>query len=83
MSTIQFQSTIGGDGYLTLRLKIGDSEAKLPVRITIEPLSASTVPSNGSKMAWPEFLDKTYGSCAALGLERPSQGEFEHRDTLP
>lgn len=33
-------------------------------------------------IAWPDFIQQTYGSCAGLGLERPEQGDFELREPI-
>ena len=32
---------------------------------------------------WHEFVSRTYGSCAGLGLERPPPGTWEEREALP
>jgi hypothetical protein len=29
--------------------------------------------------SWPDFIARTYGSFAAVDLERPPQGEYEQR----
>lgn len=69
MSPIQLQSTVGDDGHVTRRVNVGDSEANLPVRLTIEPLAPQSGLPNGEKMPWRELIDKTCGSCAELGIE--------------
>lgn len=33
-----------------------------------------------STLAWHDFVERTYGSCSELGLERREQGEFELRE---
>jgi hypothetical protein len=79
--SIQFQSRVGDDGVLNVQLNLGQAEAKKDVKITIEPVSSETgqQPEN---MSWPDFVERTYGSCAGLGLERPEQGSFELREPI-
>jgi predicted DNA-binding antitoxin AbrB/MazE fold protein len=33
-------------------------------------------------LAWPDFVERTYGSCADLDLKRHEQGEFEPREPI-
>ena len=33
-------------------------------------------------MEWPEFIERTYGSCADVELERHEQGVFEKREPI-
>jgi predicted DNA-binding antitoxin AbrB/MazE fold protein len=33
-------------------------------------------------LPWSDFIEKTYGSCAGLGLERHDQGDLERRDSI-
>ena len=73
MKMIQLESRVGDDGVLDVRVPLGKDEGGNKVRVTIEPL-----PSTNDD--WHAFLEQTYGSCASLGLDRPSQGLFEIRE---
>ena len=79
--SIQFQSRVGDDGVLNVQLNLGQAEAKKDVRITIEPVR-SNAGQQPETMSWPDFVERTYGSCAGLGLERPKQGSFEMREPI-
>ncbi|MCC7290495.1 MAG: hypothetical protein IT449_00375 [Phycisphaerales bacterium] len=48
MSTVPFEFTVGNDGNLTLGVRLGEQEARLPVRATIERLLTQPA-SNGSR----------------------------------
>jgi hypothetical protein len=78
--TIQFHSHVGDDGMLSLQVNLGAAEAKKEVIVTIEPVGPpASVPA---ALSWREFLDRTYGSCAGLGVERHDQGVFEQREPI-
>jgi hypothetical protein len=79
--SIQFQSRVGDDGVLNVQLNLGQAEAKKDVRITIEPVS-SNAGEQPETMSWPDFVERTYGSCAGLGLEWPKQVLFELREPI-
>jgi hypothetical protein len=79
--SIQFQSRVGDDGVLNVQLDLGQAEAKKDVKITIEPVSSNSG-QQSEIMSWPDFVERTYGSCAGLGLERPEQGSFEMREPI-
>jgi hypothetical protein len=76
---IQFHSRVGDDGILDVQVDLGRAEAKKEVVVTIESLRASDEARQAADMPWPDFVERTYGSCADLGLERHEQGEFERR----
>jgi hypothetical protein len=78
--TIQFHSRVGDDGVLNVQVDLGRSEAKKEVVVTVEALC--NVPQPAAAMAWPDFVEQTYGSCAGLGLERHEQGDFESREPI-
>jgi hypothetical protein len=78
--TIQFHSRVGDDGVLNVQFNLGRAEAKKEVVVTIEALATSTEAQQA--MAWLDFVEQTYGSCADQGLERPEQGELELREPL-
>jgi len=75
--TIQFHSRVGDDGVLNVQVNLGRAEAKKEVVVTIEAMSTSDEAQQAGAMAWPDFVERTYGSCAGLGLERSDQGAFE------
>ena len=79
--TVEFQSRVGPDGVLDLRVPLGQSEAGAEVVVTIRPLTADASKKSNSA-DWHRFVEETYGSCAGLGLERQPQGEFERREGL-
>ena len=77
---IQLHSRVGDDGILNLRVDLGRDDAQRDVVVTIQRLSKGEVVVN--ELPWQEFLDRTYGSCAGLGLERPDQGDYEQREAI-
>ena len=76
---------VGPDGVLHLNLPLGAADANRSVRVTVEPIDASgasrTVPTD--REAWRRFIAQTAGSIADPTFERPPQGQFEERDSLP
>jgi len=78
--TIEFQSKVGSDGTLNVRVPLGTADAGTDVLVTIRRLPT---PANANQPAdWHAFVEQTYGSCAGSGLERQPQGDFEERETL-
>lgn len=71
MKAIQLESEVGADGVLELRVPLGADDARRRVVVTIQPLPqlqrGATLPASN----WHEFVERTYGSCQALGLEEP------------
>ena len=57
-------------------------EVQLPVQVPTEELSLNELARQAAAMSWPEFVERTYGSCAGLGLERKEQGGFEQRESI-
>jgi len=49
------------------------------VRVT---LTIDAAPPAVAALSWSEFVERTYGSCAGQGLERPDQGELEPREPI-
>jgi hypothetical protein len=80
--TIQFHSRVGDDGMLNVQVNLGRTEAKKEVVVTIAPTPSGDAVQQAAAMAWPEFVERTYGSCAGLGLERHEQGDFESREPI-
>jgi len=67
---IQFHSRVGDDGVLNVQVNLGQTEAKKEVVVTIQPWSHSDDAQRAADIPWPEFIERTYGSCAGSGLER-------------
>jgi hypothetical protein len=78
---IQFNSRVGDDGMLNLQIDLGQAGAKKEVVVTIEPLAADT-DRDAESLDWHKFIERTYGSCAGLGLERHEQGQFDEREPI-
>ncbi len=79
--TIQFNSRVGDDGVLNLQVNLGQSEAKREVVVTIAPVAAESA-ADTALLSWHEFIERTYGSCEGLGVERHDQGTFEEREPI-
>jgi hypothetical protein len=79
--TLQFHSRVGDDGVLNLQVNLGQTEAKKEVVVTIAPL-APAVADEAKSLSWHDFLERTYGSCEGLGVERPEQLPLEERDPI-
>jgi hypothetical protein len=81
--TVEFKSRVGPDGTLDLHVSLGEAEAGADVVVTIRRASpALSAPTQTDPQDWHRFVEKTYGSCAGLGLERQPQGEFEAREAI-
>lgn len=78
MNRMIVKSRVGADGVLHVDVPLGTDEAGREVLITIEPES---VPSKTQQEYW-DFLDSTAGAWQGE-FERPDQGQFEERDSLP
>jgi hypothetical protein len=78
---IQFNSRVGEDGVLNLRVDLGQAEAKKEVVVTIKP-ARSDMPVDAASLSWQEFIERTYGSCAGLDVERHDQGVLEQREPM-
>jgi predicted DNA-binding antitoxin AbrB/MazE fold protein len=50
---------------------------KARVTLTID---AASQPA--AALPWSEFVERTYGSCAGQGLERPDQGALDPREPI-
>ena len=81
MKTVQFESEVGSDGFISLRVPLGLEEANSRVIVTIAPLP--TPPAMAvDQTEWLEFVRQTYGSCAELGLEEPRDLPLQSVETM-
>jgi hypothetical protein len=80
MKSIQFESEVGPDGILDLHVPLGVSGARSRVVVTIQPLPAVAPENRRQSSDWHDFVDRTYGSCAGLGLEEPADLPLKQRD---
>jgi hypothetical protein len=81
--TVEFKSRVGPDGTLDLHVSLGEAEAGADVVVTIRRASPTLLdPTQPDRQEWHRFVEKTYGSCAGLGLERQPQGDFEEREAI-
>jgi hypothetical protein len=77
---IQFHSRVNEVGVLNVQINLGREEANKEVVVTIEPASVSVALE--AELPWSIFVERTYGSCAGQGLERPEQGNLEVREPI-
>jgi len=80
MKAIQIESHVGNDGVLILQVPLGIAEARSRVVVTIQTVAADKTSTSEDRMEWQEFIEKTYGSCAGLGLEEPDDAPSQERD---
>lgn len=81
--TVEFKSRVGPYGTLDLHVSLGEAEAGADVVVTIRRASpAQSTSTQADLQEWHRFVEKTYGSCAGLDLERQPQGEFEEREAI-
>jgi hypothetical protein len=74
MQTIKLDTRVGKDGILKLELPLDVSDTELEVVVVVHPKE---------KRGWPPgYFEHTAGSLSDNPIERPSQGEYEKRDTL-
>jgi len=67
---IRFESRVGEDGVLTLRVPLAPSDANADVIVTIQPKAPPSESANG--LGWPlEYFDETYGCLANNPLTIP------------
>jgi hypothetical protein len=82
--SLQFHSRVGDDGVLNLQVNLGQTEAKKEVVVTIAPAPKPpiTAEDDPHALSWHDFLERTYGSCAGHGLDRPEQLPWTERDSI-
>ena len=74
MRTVQLESEVGSDGVLSLQVPLGPVEANTKVLVTIQPASGASKALEKDTSDWRQFIERTYGCCANLGLEEPADG---------
>ena len=67
----QFQTHVGTDGILTLRLPLGPGDADKDVIVTVQPIDHSVAGGLVAQGDRSQAVRNTYGACAGLGLEEP------------
>jgi hypothetical protein len=72
---------VGPNGVLTLTVPFDEAEANKQGRVTVQTIEEPPPPLD--REAWLRFLEQTAGSIPDPTFERPPQGEYEERDTLP
>ncbi len=80
MKSVQLESEVGVDGVLELRVPLGVNDARTRVIVTIQPLPGPSPACDSSDSDWHDFVERTYGSCAGLGLEEPPDLPLQQRD---
>jgi len=80
MKSVQLESEVGADGVVELRVPLGVGDAGTRVVVTIEPFPPPVSPSISAASDWHDFVQRTYGSCAGLGLEEPPDLPLEQHD---
>lgn len=78
MNRISMKSKVSSDGVLHLALPVGLEQANREVQITVDPIT-SIIPM--TKQAWHAWVDSMAGSWHG-DFERPTQGEYEERESL-
>lgn len=74
MQTIRLNAHVGKDGMLKLELPLELSDTDLEVLVVVQPRIQQGWP--------PNYFEETAGSLADDPLERPAQGDYEHREEL-
>jgi hypothetical protein len=80
MKSIQLESEVGADGVLELRIPLGIDDARSRVVVTIQSLPSSEPQCTCNLVDWHDFVQRTYGSCAGLGLEEPPDLPLQQDD---
>lgn len=76
MVTIPLRTRLNPDGTLDLRVATGLPESDVDVIVVVQP--AATAGST-----WPpDFFEQTYAAFAEHPIERPTEGEFDVRESL-
>ena len=76
---LQLHSEVGPDGVLSLQVPLGADRANTPVIVTIQGVARGPQDRPPNNEDWHEFVQRTYGSCAGLGLEEPDDLPLQER----
>jgi hypothetical protein len=77
MNRISICSKVGRDGFLELSVPVGLENANQEVRVTVEPIVASHL----TPAQWKAQILETGGKWQG-DFERPTQGDYEQRESL-
>ncbi len=78
MVNFKLQMHVGKDKVLRFELPLDVGDTDVVVDVVVQ--TAPTTEPETDALGWPiGFFERTYGSMADTGLERPPQGEFEVR----
>ena len=78
MNRIVVKSKVSSDGILHLSLPIGLDEAEKDVQVTVEPFAPG---EPMTREQWGAWVDSMAGRWQG-DFQRPSQGEYEIRESL-
>jgi hypothetical protein len=80
MRRVVMRSTVSADGILHLTVPVGPEEAHKEVQVTVEPVNRQ---QPMTQEEWHAFVLATAGSISDPTFERPPQGDYEERESLP
>jgi hypothetical protein len=78
MTRITVRSRIDANGVLRVAVPVSPAYANQEVQVTIEPIGPPPI----TQEEWRAFVLSTAGKWEG-DLERPDQGEYEERESLP
>jgi hypothetical protein len=79
MTPTTITSRVGADGILSVSIPLSPSDANQEVRVTVESVNPKPTMTQDEWRAWVGSLAGRWQG----DFERPDQGEFEQRDSLP
>ena len=79
MTPTTITSRVGADGILTVTIPLSPAAANEEVRVTVESLNPKPPMTQEEWGAWV----KSMAGSLHGDFERPDQGEYEQRDSLP
>jgi len=77
MNRIVVKSRVGNNGILQLAVPVGPADADREVQVTVEPVDPPALSPDEWQRRILEMAGKWQGD-----FERPSQGEYEQRESL-
>jgi hypothetical protein len=79
MNRIVMKSKVSSDGVLHLQVPVGIAEADQEVRVTVDPIPSDETLSAAEWRSWVEAMAGSWQG----DFDRPPQGDYETRDSLP